>query len=138
MSVYLARSADGSVLKIGTSRNVRARVSGLGAFLRNRIGRDCGRFTLLFSIPDSHTEEKEMLSRFREYRLHGNEWFRCEQEIIDAFAPSDAMPDEDKMVAVAIPSALHASLLARAEKQGMKLRKYVERILRAALKSKTA
>ena len=43
--------------------------------------------------------------------------------------------DTKSMVSVAIPATLHASLKANADKQGMKLRTFVERILEAALKN---
>jgi hypothetical protein len=93
MSVYFAQRGNGPI-KIGHSRSVKVRMSGLGAGVK-----------LLGAIPGGRSEERAMHVQFAHLRLNPKgEWFAPADDLIEYIRThgQDHTPDSELGVATAV------------------------------------
>jgi len=84
--VYFVRAGDGGPIKIGTARNVNARLDTL------QIG-SSEELTLLALIPGDEKVERKLHREFRHLRIRG-EWFEPAPELLARIAELSSVRDE--------------------------------------------
>ena len=76
--IYFVQHGEGGAIKIGTARNVRARIDAIQTSAPVRL-------RLLAVIDGGVREERELHDRFRKDRIHG-EWFHPSPPLIEHIA----------------------------------------------------
>lgn len=91
--VYLAKSGDGTTLKIGCTSNPNRRMRQLRQHAIGVLKRDVGHFTLIHSMRGGHRLEVTMQDYFiPRFGRIGSEWFSFSDEIVDFFIADKRPP----------------------------------------------